>query len=123
MYVYVDVDLVGDIDSRKITIGYVYILGGTIVSWVSKLQKIVALSTIEAKCVVVIEASKEMMWLWSFLEELGHKYEWSVLHYDSQSTIHLAKYHVYHAKTKHTHVWYHFIRPTLEDEVLILEKI
>ena len=61
MYVYVDADLVGDIDSRKITIGYVCILGGTIVSWVSKLQKIVALSTIEAKCVVVIEASKEMM--------------------------------------------------------------
>ncbi|KAE8728570.1 hypothetical protein F3Y22_tig00004205pilonHSYRG00040 [Hibiscus syriacus] len=49
--------------SRRSTTGYVYTLGGTAVSWVSQLQKIVALSTTEAEYVIVTEASKEMVWL------------------------------------------------------------
>ena len=46
-----------------------------------------------------------------------------VLHCDSQSAIHLVKNLVYHARTKHIQVRYHFIRSTLEDGVLVLEKI
>ena len=46
---YVDSDFVGDVDSRKSTTGYVFILGNRAVSWVSRLQKIISLSTIEAK--------------------------------------------------------------------------
>lgn len=60
---YVDADMAGDIDGRKRTTGYVYTLGGTAVSWVSKLRKIVAFSTTEAEYVAVTEASKEMIWL------------------------------------------------------------
>ena len=67
---YVDAKMVGAVDGRKSTIGYVYTLEGTTISWVSKLQKIVVLSTTEAEYVVVTEASKEMIWLQSFLEEL-----------------------------------------------------
>ena len=115
--------MVGDLDGRKSTTGYVYIMGGTAVSWVSKLQKIVALSTTEAEYVAVTEASKEMIWLKSFLEELGHSQEESVLHCDSQSAIHLAKNPAFHARTKHIQVRYHFIRTTLEDGALSLEKI
>ncbi|KAE8728454.1 FACT complex subunit SPT16-like [Hibiscus syriacus] len=57
---YVDADLAGNVDIRMSTTGYVYTLGGTAVSWVSQLQKIVALSTTEAEYVAVTEASKEM---------------------------------------------------------------
>ena len=42
--------------------GYIYTLGGTAVNWISKLQKIVLLSTTEAEYVVVTDANKEMMW-------------------------------------------------------------
>ena len=59
----------------------------------------------------------------SFLEELGQNYGKSTLHCDSQSAIHLAKNPVYHARTKHIQVRYHFIRSVLEDGVLVLEKI
>lgn len=62
-------------DGRKNTIGFFYTLGGTAVSWVSKLQKIIALSTTDVEYVAVTEATKEMIWLQSFLEELGYKYE------------------------------------------------
>ena len=120
---YVDVDIVEDDDGRKSTTRYVYMLGGTIISWVSKLQKIFTLSTIEAEHMAVTEASKEMIWLQSFLVELGQNTGKSVLYYDSQSTIHLAKNPVYHVRTKHIQMRYHFIRSVLEDGVLVLEKI
>ncbi|KAE8660822.1 putative ribonuclease H protein [Hibiscus syriacus] len=76
---YVDADLAGTVDIRRGTTKYVYTLGGTAVSWISQLQKIIALSTIEAEYVTVTEASKEMVWLQSFLEELGKKQENNVL--------------------------------------------
>ena len=55
----VDADSAGNVDIRRSTIGYVYTLGGTVVSWGSQLQKIVALSTTEAKYVAITEASKD----------------------------------------------------------------
>ena len=58
---YVDADFAGDIDSRKSTTGFVFILGGITISWVSNLQKIVTLSTTKAKYVTVTEAGNEMI--------------------------------------------------------------
>ena len=55
----VDADLAGNVDIRRSTIGYVYTLGGTTVSWSSQLQKIVALSTTEAEYVAITEGSKD----------------------------------------------------------------
>ena len=78
-----------------------FTVGGTIVSWNSKLQQVVALSTTEAKYVADIEASKEMIWLQRFMEELGKKRENSRLYSDNQSAIHLAKNSAFHLKTKH----------------------
>ena len=72
---------------------------------------------------VVTKASKEMIWLQTFLEKLGQKQRKCVFYCDSQNAIHLAKNRVYHARTKHIQVRYHFIRSTLEDGVLVLEKI
>ena len=60
---YVDADMAGDKDNRRSTTGYVFTVGGTTVSWVSKIQSVVALSTTEAEYVAATEASKEMIWL------------------------------------------------------------
>jgi hypothetical protein len=120
---YVESDMTGDKDSRRSTIGYVFSIGGTTVSWISKLQKVVALSTTEAEYVATTEASKEMIWLQRFMEELGKNQENSRLYYDSESAIHLAKNSTFHSKTKNIQLRYHFIRSTLEDGHLKLEKI
>jgi hypothetical protein len=106
---YVDLDMIGDKESKRSTIGYVYTIGGTIVSWISKLQKVVALSTTEAEYVATTEVSKEMIWLQRFMEELGKKQENSRLYCDNESIIHLAKNSIFHSKTKHIHLRYHFI--------------
>jgi hypothetical protein len=55
--------MAGDKDSRRSTTGYVFTIGGTIVSWIFRLQKVVSLSTTEVEYVAAIEASKEMIWL------------------------------------------------------------
>jgi hypothetical protein len=105
---YVDLDMVGDKDSRS-TRGYVFTISGKVVSWISKLKIFVALSTTKAEYVSTTKASKEMIWLQRFMEELGKKKENSKLYYDSESGIHLAKNLAFHSKTKHIHLRYHFI--------------
>ena len=115
--------MAGDKDSRRSTIGYVITVGGTTVSWISKLQKVVALSKTEAEYVSATEASKEMIWLQRFMEELGKKQENRRLYCDSKSAIHLAKKSSVHSKTKNIQLRYHFIRSVLEDGHLKLEKI
>jgi hypothetical protein len=113
----------GDKDSRRSTIGYVFIVGGITISWISKLQKVVSLSTIEAEYVVATEASKEMIWLQRFMEELGKKKENRRLYCDSESAIHLANNLSFHLRTKNIHLMYHFIRSILEYGHLKLENI
>ena len=113
----------GDKDSKRSTTGYVFTMVGTTVSWISKLQQVVALSTTEAEYVATTEASKEMIWLQRFMEELGKKQENSRLYSDSQSAIHLAKNSVFHSRTKHIELKYDFIRSVLDEELLKLKKI
>ena len=71
----------------------------------------------------ISEASKEMIWLKNFLEELGKKQADSALYSDSQSAIHLAKNPVFHARTKHIQLRYHFTRELISNGTLSLKKI
>jgi hypothetical protein len=72
---HVDLDMEDDKDRRRSTIGYVFIVGGITVSWISKLQKVVSLSIMEEEYVFSTKASKEMIWLERFMEELGKNQE------------------------------------------------
>ncbi|XP_073061797.1 secreted RxLR effector protein 161-like [Primulina eburnea] len=66
---YIDADMAGDVDSRKSTSGYLITFAGGAVSWQSKLQKCVALSTTEAEFIAATEACKEMLWMKDVLEK------------------------------------------------------
>ncbi|CAH9143473.1 unnamed protein product [Cuscuta epithymum] len=99
---HVDADLASnDSDGSRSTTRYVFTFGGTAVSWLSQLQKIVALSTTEAEYVAITEASKEMVWLQNLLGELGKEYKNSILYSNSQSAIFLANNSAFHKRTKH----------------------
>ena len=97
---YVDANLVSDVGSRKSITGFVYTLGGTVVCWTSRLQKIVALSITEVEYAAMTEARKKMVWLQGFLDELGKTNEKGVLHSESQNAIFLAKNPAYHSSAK-----------------------
>jgi hypothetical protein len=68
---YVDSNFAGDLDKRRSTSGYVFTLVGGAISWMSKLQNIVALSTTEAEYVVASHACKEAVWLKGLFGEVG----------------------------------------------------
>ena len=75
-------------------------VGGAL-SWQSRLQKTVALSTTEAEYMAAVEAGKEILWMKDFIGELGIRQDEYRLFCDSQSAIHLAKNAAYHSRTKH----------------------
>ena len=120
---YTDADMAGDLDTYRSTSGYVFTLAGGAVSWQSKIQKCVALSTTEAEYIAMNEAGKEMLWLKLFLEDLGQKQGLCLLYCDSQSAMDLSKNATYHGRTKHIARRYHWIRDVLEDGEFELEKI
>ncbi|GKA59732.1 retrovirus-related pol polyprotein from transposon TNT 1-94 [Tanacetum coccineum] len=112
---YTDLDLAGNKDNMKSTSGYLMTFAGGAVSWQSRLQKCVALSTTEAEYVAATEACKELLWLKRFLQELGFKQQRYAVLCDNQSTIHLAKNSMFHKRTKHIDIRYHWIRDAIED--------
>ncbi|GKA90105.1 hypothetical protein Tco_0811917 [Tanacetum coccineum] len=120
---YVDSDYAGDLDGSKSTTGYVFTLSGGTVSWVSKLQSVVAMSTTEAEYVAAAQASKEAVWLKMLLEELGHKQEKITLFCDNQSALYLARNPAFHSKTKHIRVQYYFVHEKVEEGTVDMQKI
>jgi len=98
---FTDADMASDIDSRKSTSRYLITYSGGAVSWQSKLQKCVALSTTEAEYIAITEAAKELLWMKKFLQELGLQQERYFFYCDSQSAIHLSKNSTFHSRSKH----------------------
>ena len=120
---YVDSDYAGDLDKRRSTTGYVFTIAGGPVSWRSTLQSTVALSTTEAEYMAVTEAFKEAIWLHGLVEDLGIIQKQVEVFCDSQSAICLAKNQVYHGRTKHIDVRFHFIREIIDEGNILLQKI
>ena len=120
---YTDSDYAGCADSRKSTSGYIFLIMGGAIAWRSRLQECVALSTTEAEYVAASEACKEAVWLSRLASDMGIPQHVPKLLCDSQSGIGLAKNPVYHAKTKHIGVRYHFIRECVSNGYISLEKV
>eukprot|EP00253_Pinus_taeda_P019467 PITA_19467 len=120
---FVDANWVGDLDQRRSTSGYVFNLFGGVVSWMSKKQSVVALSTTEAEYMVATHASKEEFWLQRLCSSMRLVQGAIRINCDSQSAIFLAKNCAYHSKTKHIDVQYHFVRDMIEDKKVLLVKV
>ncbi|CAA7016274.1 unnamed protein product [Microthlaspi erraticum] len=117
-----DSDYSADLDRRRSISGYVFTVGGNVVSWRSSLQRVAALSTTEAEYISLTEAVKEAIWLKGLLADFGLKHGAVKVWCDSQSAICLSKNNVFHERTKHIAVKYHFIRDVIEDgEVEVLK--
>eukprot|EP00253_Pinus_taeda_P025700 PITA_25700 len=120
---YVDSDFAGGLDKRRSTSGYVFTLAGGAISWMSKLQNIVALSTTEVEYIVASHACKEAVWLKGLFGEFGRLQDNIELFCDSQSAIHLDKNTAYHSKSKHIPIKYHFVRQVVTERGVSLEKV
>ncbi|XP_070015772.1 secreted RxLR effector protein 161-like [Nicotiana sylvestris] len=106
-----DSDYAGDIDDRKSTTGFVFFLRDSVISWSSKKQSIVTLSTCEAEYIAATSCTCHAIWLRRLLKELNlPQMEATEICIDNKSAQALAKNPVYHDRSKHIDTRYHFIR-------------
>ena len=104
--------------------GYSFHMGAGAISWSSKKQHIVALSSTEAEYIVQMHTAKEALWLHSFLQELHSTPDDPlILNCDNQGAIALAKDNKFHACTKHIDMHYHFICEAAEDGKVTVQYI
>jgi len=114
---YSNVDWGGDPDESRSTSRYLFTLSGGAISWYSKKQDCIALSTMEAECVACSIATQEVIWLRSFLQDLNltPKVDDPIeLLCDSTAAIQFAKDPKFHRKTKHIKRRYHFVRDAIK---------
>jgi hypothetical protein len=117
-----DSDYAGDLNDRKSTSGYVFMLGTGAVSWSSKKQPIVTLSTTEAEYVAAAACACQCIWMRAVLEHLQVKQnEGTVILCDNSSSIKLSKNPVMHGRCKHIDVRFHFLRDLAKDNVVELK--
>lgn len=118
---YSDNDWGGSLSDRKSTSGVLLHLESSVVSWSSKKQEIVALSTTEAKYIATTSEAYQIFWFRRILQEYGMLINGAIpLWCDNQSAIVVAKNPAHHGRIKHINVLYHFIRGLVTNGVISL---
>lgn len=121
--VFSDADHAGDEKTRRSTSGMVSINAGAAITWYSRLQHSVAISSTEAEYVAASEASNELVWLKLLFNELIEYDGIPTLFVDNQSAIKLAQNPQHHRRSKHIDVRFHSIREKVERGTLKLEYV
>lgn len=118
---YTDADCAGDRDDRKSSSGYFTLVGGNLVTWNCKKQKVVALSNAEAEFRGIAKGVTEILWIRKLLNELNcHQTQASLLYCDNKAAINISENPVQHDRTKHVEIDRHFIQEKLENSIISL---
>jgi hypothetical protein len=103
---------------------WLFYLNESLITWASHKEKTVALSSCEAEFMAATEAAKQGLWLRSLLSELTAKQPKSVtLYVDNSSAIALMKNLVFHGRSKHIDIKYHFIRECVERKQIVVKRV
>ena len=123
-HAYVDADYGGCKDTWQSTSRYVFIMAGGPVTWSSKCQATVTLSTIEAKYVAMSRCTQQMVWMHSWLDEVEVGYTVpGLIRGDNQGMIALTKTTKDHGKVKHIDIWHHYIQELLQAKAITIEQV
>jgi hypothetical protein len=115
---YSDADWAGCKIDRKNTLGTCQFLRRSLVSWASKKQNSVALSTAEAEYIAAGHCCAQLLWMRQTFRDYGYKLSKVSLLCDNESAIRLAKNPVEHSRTKHIDIRYHFLRDPQQRVIL-----
>ncbi|XP_050920425.1 secreted RxLR effector protein 161-like [Lathyrus oleraceus] len=114
----------GDLDDKKNTTGFMFFMGDTAFTWMSKKQPIITLSICEAEYVAATSCVCHAIWLRNLLKELKTPQEDPVeICVDNKSALALAKNPVFHERRKHIDTRYHFIRECIEKKEVKLKYV
>jgi hypothetical protein len=121
---FADADWGNDRKDRKSITGWVAKLNGDPISWASKKQRTVALSTCEAELYAEAAAIQEVLWLRGLMKELRlQSNTGSIIHGDNQSAIAVSKNGVRSDRTKHVDIKYHFVTESVEQGEVVLKWV
>ncbi|KAJ3473640.1 hypothetical protein NLI96_g12898 [Meripilus lineatus] len=121
---YTDADWAQSTADRRSVSGYTFLLSGGAISWSSKKQPTVALSTMEAEYLALAHATKEAIWLRSLLDNLHFPIDHATpINCDNQSAIAFAHDHQFHARSKHIDIRHHFIRQHISDKEIVVPHV
>eukprot|EP00253_Pinus_taeda_P017662 PITA_17662 len=119
---YTDSDWVGSVDDRKSTSVYVFHMGSGAISWASKKQSIVVLSTAEAEYVAATAAACQAIWMRMMLRSLCQEQaKGTVIFCDNSSAITLSNNFVFHKRMKHIDTKFHYTRELVNSGEIVLE--
>eukprot|EP00253_Pinus_taeda_P031842 PITA_31842 len=124
LHAYIDADWAGSVDERKSTSGGAFFMGSRLVSWFSKKQSSIALSTAEAEYVAAASCCTQLLWMMQTLQDyqITCTPPISIL-CDNTSAIRISKNPVMHSKTKHILIKYHFLREQVLEQNVKLEYV
>ncbi|GJR52796.1 retrovirus-related pol polyprotein from transposon TNT 1-94 [Tanacetum coccineum] len=117
---YADADHAGCQDTRRSTYGSMQLLGDTLVSWSSKRQKNIAISSTEAGYIALSGCCAQVLWMRSQLTDYGIGFNKIPMYCDNKNAIALCCNNVQHSRSKHIDIRFHFIKEQVENGVLEL---
>jgi len=122
---YIDMDWAGDVNDCRSISGYTFVTAGAAISWSSKKQLSVALSSMEAEYMAAAAAAKEATWLKLLFSEIEPSLSRTPvkLLIDNQLVMSLARNATFHDWTKHIAICHHYIREKVDEGEIILEYL
>lgn len=116
-----DSDWASTTEDRRSTTGWIFRYGGGAVSWKSRRQPTVALSSTEGEYMAISDATREALWLKSVAQDLGVEKAPLTLHFDNQGAGKLSESESLHRRTKHIDVKHHFVRDSVASGDILLK--
>lgn len=123
LVVYCDADWADSADDRISTSRGCFFLGNNLISWFSKKQNCVPLSTVEGEYIVAGSSCSQLLWMKQMLTEYNVKQDIMTLYCENLSVINIFKNPIQHSRTKHIDICHHFIKDLVEERVVTLEHV